>query len=242
MSKTVLITGTDRGLGASLARVFFDNGYTVFAGVLKHNECHESDTCEREGLHRVELDVSAMPSIQTAVSIVREHTPSLDIIINNAAIIPRDEITGVKKTIFDPLDFDAITQAIDVNALGALRVANAFAELLRQGTEKLLVNISSEAGSIGDCYRDEWFGYCMSKAALNMAGALIHNELRKIGGQVFQIHPGWMQTFMSGEKNEEASYTPDFSAKHIFSLLQNMEQYRADKAVFMDLFGNMMNW
>ena len=83
--------------------------------------------------------------------------------------------------------------------------------MLRRGTDKTVVNISSEAGSIADYKRTGWFGYCMSKAANNMQGALIHNTLRREGGRVFQIHPGHVATYMRGHLDTTARITPDIS-------------------------------
>ena len=77
----------------------------------------------------------------------------------------------------DDLDFDEISRVINVNAIGTLRVTNALSSLVLNSTEKTIVNISSEAGSIADCWRTGWCGYWMSKAANNMQSALVHTDL-----------------------------------------------------------------
>jgi len=243
MKQTVLITGTNHGLGLSLTNVFLDNGFTVFAGVYQHRPLSQIQSIkDRANLFLVNMDVSDMQTIRDAAELIEGHTQALDVIINNAAILASDETHSVMKTVFDPQDYDAIQRVINVNAIGPLRVANVFAPFLLKGQTKLLVNISSEAGSIAGCDRNGWFGYCMSKAALNMAGALMQNELKKHGGQVFQIHPGWMQTYTHGDKNTEADYSPDFSAEHIFTLIRNVDRYRSPKPVYMDLFGKPVAW
>ena len=61
-----------------------------------------------------------------------------------------------------------LLQVINVNAVGTLRVTNALSKLVMMSDLKMIVNISSEAGSIQDCFRQGWFGYGMSKAANNM--------------------------------------------------------------------------
>lgn len=76
-------------------------------------------------------------------------------------------------------------------------------------TKKVIVNISSEAGSIGECWRDREFDYCMSKAALNMQSVLLQKYLKSEGIKVLAIHPGWMRTDMGGA---EADISPDTSA------------------------------
>lgn len=243
MNKTVLVTGANHGLGLSLVKVFLDAGYTVFAGVYKLNDATQINCLkDKANLHLVSMDIADLESVKEAARFVRSHTLLLDVLINNAGVISHDEAVDSQKTILDELDFDSIKEVIDINAIGSLRVANIFSQLLMNGSDKLLVNISSEAGSITDCERDKWFGYCMSKAALNMAGTIIHNELKKHGGQVLQIHPGYIQTYMHGKKNEKATYSADFSAENIYKQIQNPEHRNSEKSVFIDLFGNKMDW
>lgn len=64
-------------------------------------------------------------------------------------------------------------RVFNVNCLGATRVTNALIRLIMNSEKKLIMNISSEAGSISTCYRKGWFAYCGSKAALNMHSAIV---------------------------------------------------------------------
>lgn len=243
MNNTVLITGANHGLGLSLVKIFLENDFIVFAGVYGLVDNSQINNLKNnDNLHIINLDITDTTTIKEAAHYIENLTGSIDIIINNAGIIPYDESQTTYKTIFDELDYDAIKNVIDVNAIGTLRVSNVFSHLLIKGNRKLLVNISSEAGSLNDCKRNSWFGYCMSKAALNMAGLVMHNELIKHGGQVMLIHPGYVQTYMHGYVNENATISPDFSAKNVFKQIQNSEQYKGEKAVYIDLFGNKMNW
>jgi NAD(P)-dependent dehydrogenase (short-subunit alcohol dehydrogenase family) len=115
--------------------------------------------------------------------------------------------------------------------------------LLVAGNEKLLVNISSEAGSIGQNWRDRWFGYCMSKAALNMEGALIHARLRKLGGRVMLVHPGYVRSFMHGARNENATYEPDEAARLVLAAIDRRADAPAgDQPDYFDLHGNDLRW
>jgi len=243
MNKTVFITGANHGLGLGLTKVFLDHEYIVFAGVYKLTEDSLIQAIkDRNGLFIVDIDVRDMNSVKKAAEYVKGITPSLEIIINNAGILCKDSYDKKHYTIFDELDAETMKDAYDVNALGALRVANAFTPLLMNGSEKLLVNISSEAGSMGACTVSDWHGYRMSKAAMNMAGVLIHNEYVKHGGKVWQIHPGWVQTYMHGDRYDIADHSPEYAAENIFSLIQNSESYKSDKAVYMDLFGEPWPW
>ena len=241
--KTILITGANHGLGLSLVKTFLNHRYTVFAGVYKlTNDSQIQSVKDKDGLHIVDMDVSDTKSVEKAAGYISGITASLEILINNAGILCQDSFNKKSYTIFDKLDVDSMREVYDVNALGALRVANAFTPLLMKGEEKLLINISSEAGSIMDCTVSDWHGYRMSKAAMNMAGVLIHNEYIKHGGKVWQIHPGWVQTYMHGDRYDIADHTPEYAAENIFKLIQNAKSYESGKAVYMDLFGDPWPW
>ena len=241
--KTVLITGANHGLGLSLTKVFLNNNYTVFAGVYNLTEDSQIQSIkDREGLYLVDMDVSDTRSVDKAAEYVGGLTESLDILINNAGILCKDSYNQKHYTIFDRLDVDSMRDVYDVNALGPLRVANAFTPLLIKGDDKLMINISSDAASIMDCTTGDWHGYRMSKVALNMAGALVQNEYVKHGGKVWQIHPGWMQTYMHGEKRGDAAHSSDFSAEHLYRLIQDAESYNSDTLLFMDILGQPLPW
>jgi len=62
--------------------------------------------------------------------------------------------------------------------------------VLRKGRRKLIVNVSSEAGSIGDSRRKTEFAYCMSKSALNMGSKLLQNYLAPEGIKVLEATRG----------------------------------------------------
>ncbi|MNV73957.1 C-factor [compost metagenome] len=116
---------------------------------------------------------------------------------------------------------------INITALGAIRMSNALIGPIMNGG-KLIVTISSEAGSTGDC-RDVWFGYCMAKAAVNMGLVVIHNKIRSEGGRVILLHPGWVKTFMSGELNDAGTYTPAESAANILRTISECKDEIGEK-------------
>ncbi|MCL2820122.1 MAG: SDR family NAD(P)-dependent oxidoreductase [Oscillospiraceae bacterium] len=241
--KKVLITGTNHGLGLSLTKLFLEHNYIVFAGTYKLAEDSQINSIkDNENLFIFDLDVTDIKTIDKAEEFVKSKTDTLDILINNAGILCPDSYVRNSLTIFDKLDVDAMKEVYDVNALGALRVANAFSSLLIKGDEKLLINISSEAGSIGDCTVSDWHGYRMSKSAMNMAGALIQNDYVKHGGRVWQIHPGWMQTYMHGRHSPEANHSSDFSAEHLYKLILNADAQKKDELAFMDILGQPLPW
>jgi NAD(P)-dependent dehydrogenase (short-subunit alcohol dehydrogenase family) len=193
MPKSVLITGANRGLGESLVNQFASEGWLVFAGqrALAPSSTPVRDVSDRVTL--VGLDVLDDASVALAAKKVSERTRGLDVLINNAAVNPKPDGAALGE-----LDFDAIRLAYDVNALGPLRVTQAFVSLLERGDGPLVVNVSSEAGSLQHSWRDKGFGYCMSKAALNMQTTMLNLALNPKGINVLSLHPGWMRTDMGG--------------------------------------------
>ena len=106
--------------------------------------------------------------------------------------------------VFFEADLDLIPKTIDLIAVGTMRVIKAFYPLLAkaEGTA-LIMNISSEAGSIEKCYRTNMIDYGMGKAALNMATMNLFSTLKdekKVN--IFAVHPGWIRT--DGKENNPA--------------------------------------
>jgi NAD(P)-dependent dehydrogenase (short-subunit alcohol dehydrogenase family) len=239
MERTVLVTGADRGLGFALCAELLKQGWRVFAGQYLP-DWHELADLKNEypkTLHIIPLDVSSMESVQAAAKIVNTYTEHLDVLISNAGVTSET----IYPTIREPQDYGAMLRMYDVNALGALRVMEAFLPLLEQGKTKRLCFISSEAGSISAAERTSWFGYCMSKAALNMGVKILFNDLHPSGYTFRVYHPGWVRSYMHGEKNLEATFEPAEAATYALPILLN-DQEDEDKLVMVDFAGKEWPW
>jgi NAD(P)-dependent dehydrogenase (short-subunit alcohol dehydrogenase family) len=241
MTKFAFVTGADRGLGYELVLQLLKRQYTVFAGrYLRDWDQLDKAVPEYDGrLIVMDLDVSDEASVQQAASVIGGHTSKLDLVINNAGIGGRKD-----DEIFGEIDFNNIIQLLNVNALGPLRVTQAILPLLMNGEDKLLVNISSEAGQINQTWREGWYGYCMSKAALNIQSNLVHNQLKNKGGRVLVIHPGWMKTYMSGKLNDSADVAAEEAASQI---VETLLQYQENREVlthpaFLNYKAEEMSW
>lgn len=191
-----------------------------------------------EQLELIPLDISNRDSVKQAARVIASKTGYVDIIINNAGIIRSAD----NATVLVELDDEGMAEIYNVNTLGALRVSNALMGLLLQSEDKLIVNISSEAGSIARNKRINMYGYCMSKAALNMQSSLMHNHLKTLGGQVMVFHPGWLQTYMHGKKDEQAEMTPEKAAEQIIDLVLDYKKNMGEEPVYLDTDGNTWSW
>lgn len=236
MKTGVLVTGADAGLGLSLVKRFLQGEFAVFAGVYRSDaELHKLVSEYGDALALIPLDVAEMDSVRDAARQVAGRTKTLDIVINNAGIhLVKNPSQSLEQLDFENQQFQ---QTMEVNTFGPLRVVQQFQPLLENSERKLIINISSEAGSIADCRRENQFAYCMSKAALNMQSKILQNYLESRGFKVLAVHPGWMRTNMGGPN---ATISPDESAEGILQLA--LREWKADDPIYMDYRGVPLPW
>lgn len=222
MSKTVMVTGTGRSyaLGYNLVLRYLENGDTAVATVRK--ESHELSRLKEtygDKLHILTMDIGDSDSVRNAYSEIKNKVSHIDILINNAVTVSED----CDKEFFD-VNLDNIAHTVDVTAVGALRVIQAFYPLLSNGDDmSVIYNISSEAGSISKCYRTNLLEYAMAKAALNMGTMTLVNTFKdndKIN--VFSIHPGWIRT--DGKPDNQAPLS-SYEAAEILRRLFDEKRY-----------------
>ncbi|WP_194843285.1 SDR family NAD(P)-dependent oxidoreductase [Paenibacillus sp. FSL W8-1187] len=239
--KHAFVTGADRGVGYALALELLQRGYTVFAGRYMPEWQEPQPVPEewKERLVPLAIDVADGDSVRAAAEEVARRTDRLELIVNNAGVVGDKEGSALGE-----IDYDAMFRQFAVNAVGPLRVVQALSGLLLAGEDKLVVNISSEAGQINQTWRESWYGYCMSKAALNIESNILHNELKPRGGRVLVIHPGWVRSYMSGKLSEEGTYTAAESAAGIATVIDGHRADRTprDHPAFIDNTGAEMSW
>src|SRR5690606_22411454 len=133
----------------------------------------------------------------------------IDVLINNAGV----SSAGKK---LESLDAAELQHVMMVNAIAPVLVARALLPNLRAGRRRLIVNITSQLGSIANNTGGSSYGYRASKAALNMLTRSMANELRGEGFTCIAVHPGWVKTDMGGE---EAPLAPEESARDLLALI-----------------------
>jgi NAD(P)-dependent dehydrogenase (short-subunit alcohol dehydrogenase family) len=239
MARTVFVTGADRGLGFALCAELLKQDWHVFAGQYMPEWPDLATLLSQypQALQIVPLDVSSMESVQTAAQTVSALTDHVDAMINNAGIFS----PTAGRSIREPQDHAEMQRLYNVNTLGPLRVVQVFLSLTDRGSLKRLCFISSEAGSIMRSERKAWFGYCMSKAALNMAVKIVFNDLHQEGYTFRVYHPGWIRSYMSGEKNMGATLEPEEAAVNAIPILLSQAEDEGRLAL-VDYEGNEWPW
>ena len=213
----ILITGANRGVGLELTRQFMDDSSNfVFACCRNPAAAHEVEyLIARLGNGMlVELDVTSDASVQQSLATIAGETDSLDIVINNAGILNRGETLAT-------LDAGTLQHLFNVNSTGPMRVAQASLDLLANGNQPRLINISSQLASVTALEDGNWgaYSYNASKGALNILTRMMANELKPRGIAVITMHPGWVQTDMGGPN---AAITPATSAAGIIRVAQGL--------------------
>jgi len=84
------------------------------------------------------------------------------------------------------------------------------------------LNISSEAGSIGKCFRTDYIDYGMAKAALNMATKTLHNHFKDDAQlNIICVHPGWVRTCEDNAAAPFGSYEQAETLRLLFERKRN---------------------
>jgi NAD(P)-dependent dehydrogenase (short-subunit alcohol dehydrogenase family) len=199
--ETVLITGANKGIGYEVARQLAGRGMRVLLGSRDAGRGQAAvDKLRASGLSHVELlkiDVASRPSIVQAAASVEQRYGTLDVLINDAAIV-------VDQALPSQAEDAAIRQTFDTNFFGAIAVAQIFLPLLRKSSHARLINVSSGLGSIelhsnpdSPYYGYNMLSYSASKTALNAFTVMLANELRDTGIKINSVDPGYTATDMN---------------------------------------------
>ena len=225
----VLVTGANRGIGLALVRHFASRGDKVIAACRKESKeltAMVDDPAAKGGV-RVEsgVDVTSDESVRGLSH--RLAGDQLDILVLNAGILRGDDLDGVRLS-----DVDA---QIAVNAVGPLRVVQALKPRLRRGAK--IAAITSRMGSMGDNGSGGYYGYRMSKAALNAMAVSLARDLRLAGISVAVLHPGYVRTEMTGQSGNVA---PEQSARQLIDRIDGLTL--DNSGTFWHANGDVLPW
>lgn len=201
--KVILITGASRGLGFAYCNKFANAGYQVVGAVRQHENAlrlnHQAKLM-KQSLRFVKCDVTSDTDVLNLKQTILDHENRLDILINNAGILPDNETQGtfLDHSILNT-EIEKFEIAINTNVLGALRITKAALPLLISSTDsdRKIINISSKAGQMATL---EWGipAYSMSKVALNALTKLVATEFSEQKIICVSFSPGWVKTDMGG--------------------------------------------
>jgi len=202
-AQTVLITGSNQGIGLEFAKEYAAKGWTVIATHRRQTTPEELAKLQQEYPKvRIEhLDVTDPAQIKALAA--RLKGQPIDILLNNAALTrfaPLTDRQGNAGQLFGTLDYGQLDQFIHTNVAGPLRLSEALIDNVRASRQKKIIAISSAAGMVSAAPRSaDHYWYRISKAALNSAMRLLAVQLKDDGVIVALFHPGGVQVESLGD-------------------------------------------
>lgn len=173
-------------MGFEVARQLSARGWEVILAA-RRKEQGAAAAARLQNASFLELDITSDDSVARAAKSVSE----LDVLINNAGIIldGDDDILKVRP--------ELVARTIETNALGALRVSQAFLPQLFRSSAGRIVNVSSGMGQLSDIATLSP-AYSISKTTLNAITCVLGAALKDRGIAVNSVCPGWCRTEMGG--------------------------------------------
>lgn len=200
--KIALVTGANKGIGREIARQLGGLGYTVVVGsrdLARGQAAAKELVAEGITAEVVELEVTDERSIRAAARTMERNYGRIDVLLNNAAIIPEGDTSA------SAIEAEVLRAAYETNVIGLVRTTAAMLPLLRKAEGARIVNMSTELASMTRVGDPEsrmstvlTLGYNSSKAAVNMVTVMLANELRGTGILVNAVDPGNCATDMGG--------------------------------------------
>lgn len=215
-----LVTGANRGIGLELCKQLKQRQEEVIA-VCRHS----SVALEGLGVETYSgVELTDLHSIDSLAQ--RLEGKSIDVLLHNAGILRQD--------LLGSLEQKNLREQFEVNAMAPLLLTEALLPSLKSGSK--IVMITSRMGSIGDNSSGGYYGYRMSKAALNSAAVSLAQDLKSRGIGVFILHPGMVATEMTGNNG----IPPSESARNLLNRIAQLGM--EETGTFWHANGERLPW
>jgi NAD(P)-dependent dehydrogenase (short-subunit alcohol dehydrogenase family) len=221
-----LISGANRGIGLEFVRQLLGRGDRVVAACRHTARASELNRLSGQypgHLKVLPLDVAVPRSIDELVREIDMLELNIDVLINNAGVLPEGEVFG-------KVESEKLLQAFATNAQGPFLLTQALASRMPDGGK--VVAISSGLGSIARATGFDRPSYNISKAALNMVMRMLGYALAARGIPVLALSPGWVRTDMGGENADMDAETS------VSNMLKVIDALRFDANAIGQFLGN----
>ena len=238
---TVLVSGSNRGIGLALVTNYAQRGWTVIATARKPEKATDLQNlaAEHPDTMRIErmdlLDHASIDALAKTLDGV-----AIDVLLNNAAFMgePNDQVIG-------EYDFELAERVHAINVTGTLKMIEALLPNVEASNQKKIVGISSTQGSIASLREPGLIFYKMSKASLNMGLRANSRALKSRGVIVAIVSPGAVDTEMMNLALDRAGVkfkllTTEESAEAVINVIGQYEIKHT--GVFMSHQGQELPW
>jgi NAD(P)-dependent dehydrogenase (short-subunit alcohol dehydrogenase family) len=231
-SRTVLVTGANRGLGLEFARQYAEDGWRVFAACRAPDSARELKALESRLADRLSvLALDVTDGVAAKVVAGRLRNEAIDLLLNNAGVgSPPGQKIG-------SFDYAAWLRVLDANVLGPARMVESFVDSVAKSRDKRIVTVTSLMGSIADNSSGGSYAYRSSKAAVNAAMKSFAIDLAPRGITCAVVHPGWVRTDMGGAGGKLSAAE---SVGALRSLIDSLK--REDSGKFFNYDGKPLPW
>ncbi len=214
--KTVFITGANKGIGFETAKQLSQLGCFVYLG--SRDKKKGSDAIKKlsdlgiSNVGLIEIDVTNISSIKKAKQELEAKTEALDVLINNAAI------SGGPNQSFSTGEVENLRNVFETNFFGVVQTTQQVLPLLQKSKEPVIVNVSSELGSLTSHSStlnpnySIYDAYSSSKTALNAFTVMLANAFKDTNFKINSVSPGYTATDLN---HHQGTQTVEQGAKFI---------------------------
>jgi len=232
MASTILITGSNRGIGLELVRTYAGHNWRVIACCREPQGASELAALAGASGGAITihpLDVGEQPQIRALSEALSDE--SIDILFNNAGV------AGPTPQGFGPIDSAQWLETLRINTLAPFYMAVAFVEQVARSQRRIMATIGSQLGSLADNTSGHRYAYRTSKAAVHMVMKSLAADLAGRRITAVALHPGWVRTDMGGD---EAPLSPAESAAGLYRVLATLAA--EDSGKFLAWDGRELPW
>jgi NAD(P)-dependent dehydrogenase (short-subunit alcohol dehydrogenase family) len=235
VTPTVLITGSNRGIGLELARQYAARGWTVIATARQPAEAAQLREIAAAHPARVvlePLDVADAASVEALAKKLAGRP--IDLLLHNAGISG-----GVQNQVFGRMNYDAFREVLEVNTIGPLRLTESLLPNVLASAQKKVVLLGTSEASFASINAARLYWYRSSKAAAHMLMLNLAFELKPKGVAVGVVNPGPVDTdMMKGARMPLQS--PAESVGKVIGIIDRLEV--ANTGRFWDYGGGQLSW
>ena len=231
MAETIIITGSNRGIGLELCHQYAQSGWNVHACCRQPESAAEliKLASEYKNISVHSLDVADTQQIKALAK--RLDSVPVDILFNNAGVY------GQGDGWFGNTDEEKWLQCFRINTIAPLKMMESFVNHVCSSEHKIIATMSSKMGSMADNGSGGSYVYRSSKAAVNAVMTSAAIDLKPQGIKVATLHPGWVKTDMGGPSGEISS------EQCVTQLRQILSELTLDTSGgFFDIDGSIIPW
>ena len=236
-SSTVLITGSNRGLGLEFSRQYAVAGWNVIATCRNPQTAKELQTLAGQYNQVVVEKMDVTSDREVANLAAKYKNQPIDVLLNNAGIYGT-----LEKQTLGTFDFEELKRVFDVNTIGSLRVSAAFLNNVIASDQKKIISLGGGMGTptIGGMFGGHYF-MKMSKAAHLSAMGTLQADVEEAGIIITMISPGRVDTQLMRDSGWTGkSISAEKSASLVISLIERLEPEMKGRLVMYN--GMIIPW